>query len=321
MFFMLSGFLLYRPFAKRLWRAARPRHRRFYRRRFLRIIPAYWCAGRLRRALRADRAGMDDLARNLFVAPAFAYRWRTADRNRLPGRVRAAAGLEHRCRDHLLPDAAAVRPGRGAPGPWSSFRQRYVGLLIGTAVLFVVGNLSRVALVLADPSWTRQALFTLPFFLDLFAVGMAMAVASVDCSRAGRCPGLAWWNEHPRCAGRHGCAVPGRHPTGGAPEPFASAATSTCPPARLRGGLGVLVVARSSATNTGAPPGGAAVQTAGVPGQHLAQLLPVAPRVIEQVKRWTVDGYEQLEALAANPPPATSWRGSPSSRQLRGGGC
>ncbi|MEZ5137772.1 MAG: acyltransferase family protein [Acidimicrobiales bacterium] len=42
-FFVLSGYLLYRPFARSLLRAEpRPRTRRYLRHRLLRIVPAYW---------------------------------------------------------------------------------------------------------------------------------------------------------------------------------------------------------------------------------------------------------------------------------------
>ena len=44
-FFLISGFLLYRPFvAARMQGRAAPRIRDFYRRRVLRIVPAYWLA-------------------------------------------------------------------------------------------------------------------------------------------------------------------------------------------------------------------------------------------------------------------------------------
>ena len=44
-FFLISGFLLYRPFVRAAYHGiAPPRVGRFFRRRALRIVPAYWLA-------------------------------------------------------------------------------------------------------------------------------------------------------------------------------------------------------------------------------------------------------------------------------------
>ncbi len=45
LFFVISGFLLYRPYVNaRLRGTPRPTARQFFRRRLLRIVPAYWAA-------------------------------------------------------------------------------------------------------------------------------------------------------------------------------------------------------------------------------------------------------------------------------------
>ena len=43
-FFLISGFLLYRPFVAGWWKGGRDRIRDVRRRRLLRIVPAYWVA-------------------------------------------------------------------------------------------------------------------------------------------------------------------------------------------------------------------------------------------------------------------------------------
>jgi peptidoglycan/LPS O-acetylase OafA/YrhL len=309
MFFMLSGFLLYRPFAKAAL-TERPALAtgRFYRRRFLRIIPAYWVAlvgCVLLFGLTVQ--GWTTWLGNLLVAPAFGV----PVENCRPGTG---------CRvEYVLPQAWSIgvevtfylalplyamvvaRLVRGR-----SARLRYLGLLAGTAVLFVVGNLARIALVLTDPSWTRQALFTLPFFLDLFAVGMAMAVASVGLQQGRALPRfLAWWNERPAlCWGVTGLLFLAVTRLEEPPEPFGISGGEYLPrqfayvaasafwlwPAifgdQHRGRLRAVLRSRSL------------VYLGSISLSfylwHLA--------VIEQVKRWTVDGYDRLEALAQNPP-------------------
>jgi peptidoglycan/LPS O-acetylase OafA/YrhL len=44
--------------------------------------------------------------------------------------------------------------------------------------LYVAGQLFRIVVVLADPGWVEQSLLWLPMYVDLFAIGMAMAVAT-----------------------------------------------------------------------------------------------------------------------------------------------
>src|SRR5262249_43014063 len=77
-------------------------------------------------------------------------------------------------------------------------RQRIALLLGSVAVVYVVGTAFRAYVVAAEPSWGEQSLMWLPMFLDVFAVGMALAVVSAAASMGRPLPRLLrWGGDHP----------------------------------------------------------------------------------------------------------------------------
>jgi peptidoglycan/LPS O-acetylase OafA/YrhL len=186
-FFVISGFLLYRPFvAARLSGQSFPAVGGYFWRRALRILPAYWLA----------------LTITIFVL-------NVPERTPDPGELFLYYGLLHEYSlDHFvgpilssytlvteiafyvfLPLYAVVVGARPASPPEHVRRD-----LVALAGLFAAGVAYRVVVSLADPSGIRDAQLQniLPGWIDAFAAGMALAVVSVWASRGDgpRLPGL-----------------------------------------------------------------------------------------------------------------------------------
>lgn len=193
MFFVMSGFLLYRPYAVAAFeRTAVPDLRQFYRGRLLRIVPGYWLALIGVAALFGTSApDVRGWIANLLVLPAFgvdaAYAITPA----------WSIGVEV-CFYALLPLYGVLLARRAA-------RSAGVArcLLLGAAALFVAGQLFRFGVVLGlegNPSIQARSLLVLPMYLDLFATGIALAVLSVNPTTqleritqwSGRHPALCW---------------------------------------------------------------------------------------------------------------------------------
>jgi peptidoglycan/LPS O-acetylase OafA/YrhL len=190
-FILLSGFLLYRPFAAaQLAGSPMPSLRAYAWRRALRILPGYWVA--------------------LTVAAVVLG---------LPG-VLTASGLPHYY--GFLQSYERSTVAGGLPQAWTLCVDAAFYLLLPLVVV-VVHRLGRglgtqiaallvlVAVSVAWKAWVLTAvvgertiatepwLIALPAFLDQFAVGMALAVASVRWEAGSgpprwmaRAPG-AWW--------------------------------------------------------------------------------------------------------------------------------
>ena len=171
LFFLLSGFLLYRPFvAARLQGRPPIRIRDFVRRRVLRIVPAYWvCLVVL---------GADDRAAGPLGRAVVALVHVHAD---LLGRQHPAGplpGVDAGHRDHLLP-AAAV-PGRGA----RAHRRAALARRARAARRAGRARRWRCAPGCRPRAATRSSRTRSPRYLDWFCVGMALAVLSV-----------VWWGR------------------------------------------------------------------------------------------------------------------------------
>lgn len=186
-FFLLSGFLLYRPFVNaHLSGGPDPRWIRFWRHRFLRIFPAYWLALTafilligLRNATWSTYLTLYSLTqiyRPYFGFAALTVAWtlciEVSFYIALPF---LAAGIRH-----LI--------GRGA----RSLRARVQAQLLGLGVLWVVGWIYRVTIAAqavgpeGGPA-DNQHLW-LPNFLDWFVLGMLLAVAVAWTDAGGRLP-------------------------------------------------------------------------------------------------------------------------------------
>jgi peptidoglycan/LPS O-acetylase OafA/YrhL len=192
-FFLISAFLLYRPFAAaRIDGAREVATGAFAWRRFLRVLPAYWAAL---------------LVITLWLGP---------------GDVLTPSGFVDHVALLKLYDPATIvdRPIQvawtlGVELSFYAFLPLYAGLmrllpaasravrvrqeLIGLAALVVLSAGYKVVLLwtgTAVPSSRapEPALVALPGYLDQFAAGMALAVVSVARPEAGARRPWAWWS-------------------------------------------------------------------------------------------------------------------------------
>jgi peptidoglycan/LPS O-acetylase OafA/YrhL len=309
MFFVMSGFLLFRPFAGRTLAGREPGSARtFYRRRVLRIIPAYWVAlvgiGIIFGLHIASALGWIG---NALLLPAFGVPVQvcTGDVCRVGYGITQAWSIGVEATFYLLVPAFAWAVHRlvrrhAAAG-------RFVGLLVALGAVYLAGVAFRVFVVTAQPSWSGQSLLWLPMYLDLFAIGMTLAVLSAGLSHGWSLPrALGWLGDHPAL-----CWL-------GAGVVFV-AMTRLSPPAEPFGLNGAEYLPRQFLYGVASAlwlwPALFGDQTKG----RLRRTLASRPLVylggislsfylwhlvlIEQAKAWTVPDYEQLQALAANPPP------------------
>jgi len=204
-FFVLSGFLLFRPFVARQLAGKPPmRARTFLRRRSLRVLPGYWFA--------------------LTACVVFF--------GQLLGGVKHAL-LYYSLLFPFASEGVALGGGRGQEGnyaipqAWSLTAEYLFYLLLpvlaillfrfgtrqGTRVvpsvqlrnallvagaLYVFGQLFRVYFLAANPSWERVAVIWAPNWVDFFAIGMAMAAFSAYEAVGGRLPrALGFLGDHP----------------------------------------------------------------------------------------------------------------------------
>jgi peptidoglycan/LPS O-acetylase OafA/YrhL len=178
-FFVVSGFLLYRPFvAARLIGSPRPRVRDYARRRVLRIVPAYWVA----LTLLAIYPGLHGV---------FSHDWwryygfvQIYDRYAIIGGIGQAFSLAIEASFYVVLPVYALAIARLTRG--QSARRTARLELAGFGVLALA--------VLVAREYTRTHLegstlhSTLAGTADWFAIGMALALASVLVSTAEREP-------------------------------------------------------------------------------------------------------------------------------------
>jgi peptidoglycan/LPS O-acetylase OafA/YrhL len=188
LFFVLSGFLLYRPFVSaRLEERAAPSARRYLRRRLLRILPAFWVALLVMGALGWIAVLNDDwwryfgFVQNLSVETVL-------------GGIRPAWTLCVEMAFYLVLPLWAIAAARTLRG-----RARGTQMRAEAIALTLMALASLVVRALAfDTDHGSLWLVTLPAFLDWFAVGMGLALASAALAgrepRAAllRRPWLAW---------------------------------------------------------------------------------------------------------------------------------
>ena len=320
MFFVMSGFLLYRPFAKAALTDRDPLDTRtFYRRRALRVFPAYWVAliglgviwGLQIPTVKAWNG-------NFLVLPAFGVPVPVCD---AAGRCHTAYGITQawsigvEITFYLVLPWFALLVARLVRG--RSIKSR---LLLSMAVLagvYAIGTAFRAYVVIADPSWAEESLLWLPMFLDLFAIGMALAMLSAAISVGHPIPRLAaWLGDHAALcwvlAGLIFLAVTKMpYPD----RPFGlhgSDGSSDYLPRQLAYGI---------ASALWLWPAIFGDQTRG----RLRRVLSSRPLVylgaislsfylwhlaiIEQAKYWTIPDYAEKVALAANPPPGNPLAG------------
>ncbi|MEJ7584415.1 MAG: acyltransferase [Acidimicrobiales bacterium] len=199
-FFVISGFLIYRPFARAHLDGSRPSRLSTYLwQRALRIFPAYWLA-----LTGLWTLGVIDLgpagAAWRYYALVHVYDARSV----FQGIVQAWSLATEITFYLFVPVWAAVLRRVARPG-----RPALVAELAGVGGLVLAGYVSRAAFSATDRVWAgpdvtmRAVSFTwLPNNIDLFALGMGLAVLSLAVERgllpvrwaeaAGRWPAL-WW--------------------------------------------------------------------------------------------------------------------------------
>jgi peptidoglycan/LPS O-acetylase OafA/YrhL len=189
LFFVLSGFLIFRPFfVAQLAGKSLPPVRKYLRRRALRVFPGYWFALVMALVLFNVTVGTVGKGFVLFgLLQSF-----SGDHGVLFGGIDQSWSLmTELCFYAMLPLFAAVvaRVGRGRPAG-SQVRVA----LTGCAVLYAIAVAFRIGIILVSraqsPGDTLAYRMTLwmPGHLDMFAIGMALAVLSAWVARGAPCP-------------------------------------------------------------------------------------------------------------------------------------
>lgn len=177
-FFVLSGFLIYRPFVTALLED-RPAQSTlaFWWRRVLRIVPAYWLVLTFFWSIGNFHLGHDWWRYYFFLQPF--------------SRFTAIGGIVQAWSLSTEISFYVLVPGWALATRWVLRRvepaARARGALACCGVLWVMGPLSRAMVDRWAPGRRGLAFQWLPANLDLFAAGMALAVVSVA---AGRSPVL-----------------------------------------------------------------------------------------------------------------------------------
>jgi peptidoglycan/LPS O-acetylase OafA/YrhL len=189
-FFLLSGFLLYRPFVRARLLGERPPHAGAYGwRRVLRIVPAYWVALTLSAIWLGREAVLDPATAWSYYGFAQIYTDQV-----LGGLSQAWTLCVELTFYAFLPLWAWLlrRFDRGRAGSARSELAALAGLA-GAGIAYQAVLLGAAS----DPAHanTARALTFLPAYLDHFALGMAIAVASVVAERRGRAPRAVAWAE------------------------------------------------------------------------------------------------------------------------------
>ncbi len=195
-FFLVSGFLLYRPYAAAHLRGEPgPHPAKFLRRRFLRIFPLYWVV------LLVSAYGVHAIKvktpKALFL---YVFLLQIYSRQYILTGIQAAWSL---CTEmsfyFFLPLWAWLVFRRWGPRARQgalqrrhrTARQQLRVELLGIAGLILVAQAFKVMIVDAAPPMWQVMPSTLPGWIDLFAMGMALAVASAWTAEHGREPAVA----------------------------------------------------------------------------------------------------------------------------------
>jgi peptidoglycan/LPS O-acetylase OafA/YrhL len=176
LFFLLSGFLLYRPWARAaLAGAPRPSLRRYAVRRSARVIPLYLVVVVVTLSLLPELrpVSLGTWLSHLFAVQIYQPR----------GAVEGLTQTWSLCTEIsfyvLLPllGSWVLRRGRGEP---RDPMRRQVALLLALVLVAVVFNLIRVSTSLLP----LMSAYWLPGYLDWFAIGMGLAVVQVRSQQA-----------------------------------------------------------------------------------------------------------------------------------------
>jgi peptidoglycan/LPS O-acetylase OafA/YrhL len=183
-FFLLSGFLIYRPFVVARTPGGRPVSVRwFYLRRAVRIIPAYWVALTIIQLWTGLVAFHDRWWQLYLFGQIYSPRLVFA------GGISPAWSLCIEVSFYLLLPLYALLIARVL-----GRSSRPVALELGVLAVLALGSMGVHQLIARDASIANSA-FTLPGTFYLFAIGMALAIVSVHTNlveRASRYANAAW---------------------------------------------------------------------------------------------------------------------------------
>ena len=193
-FFVISGFLLYRPFAvDHFGGKAAPARRTFWTRRVKRIVPAYWVA-----FLVVSYVLHDDTVRHSWDAP-FVYLGfaQIYFPHYIVSGIDQAWSLCTEMTFYLMLPLYAAVLARGRRTPDRQLRAEGAGLAVLVAISFayripVLLAAPKGAAALSHPSVTQAMPSWLPGYLDQFALGMLLAVASAYWAAQSRRPAALW---------------------------------------------------------------------------------------------------------------------------------
>ena len=187
-FFLISGFLLYRPFVRaRLFEAESPHVPSYAWGRFLRIVPAYWVA----LTVVALWLGLDEVFTRKEIVTYYGFLQIYHSNTSLGGIGQAWTLCVEVTFYAFLPVWALLmrRVVRGG------VRRELValGLLFLASLGYKIWALDQFS----NPIFSGPFLQPLPNFLDQFAVGMALAVGSVELERMEGLPrAVGWLRRH-----------------------------------------------------------------------------------------------------------------------------
>jgi peptidoglycan/LPS O-acetylase OafA/YrhL len=201
-FFVISGFLLFRPFVARQLEDKSPvRLRTYLRRRVLRVIPGYWfaltaCVVVLGQLLGSVKDAF------LYYFLLFPFASETVALGGRPGRTEGdyaipqAWSLTAEFVFYLMLPLLALWLVRLGRGQGNAVRVR--NALLVAAALYLIGQVFRIYYLTAHPSWERLAPIWPPNWVDFFAIGMATATFSAWEHAGGGLPRiLRFLGDHP----------------------------------------------------------------------------------------------------------------------------
>jgi len=184
-FFVISGFLLYRPFAASHFdRTAPPAVGSFWVRRLKRIIPAYWLAFVVvTYILHGDqvRHGVGSVLIYLGFLQIYSPHYVLSG-------ITQAWSLCTEMTFYLMLPLWAMLLGRNSRDPDSQLNAELAGL----AGLVSVGLVYRVLVLRGHSAMAHTMPNWLPGYVDLFALGMFLAVITAWFNVTGRQPKMLW---------------------------------------------------------------------------------------------------------------------------------
>ncbi len=196
-FFVLSGFLLYRPYVTAHFCDTQPRSlRRYVRHRVLRIFPAYWLAvvGAIVMLGLAVPATVGNIFGIVTLTDMYFPRSYLSSTP-----VPVAWTLTAELAFYLLLPIVAIVISRGIGRRAHTPHSKLVAQLVSIGAIIVTAYLYRYAILVADATRPVNAKLWFPNFLDWFGGGMLLAVAVAWRDRGGRLPrwleslGTRWW--------------------------------------------------------------------------------------------------------------------------------